>query len=136
MRTIKAKTLGPEDDGAIRRTLASETSGGHRLARPLHESRWTAPMQIITLGRPDESAVITPALQSLAETHGTAAVLHNVRATPGVDISEWPRHLDVAEYAVSGILAQTEHPEDMKEGVQEPSLAGRPDHSRPEDGGD
>ena len=28
MRAIKAKTLGPEDDGAIRRTLASETSGG------------------------------------------------------------------------------------------------------------
>ena len=118
MRTIKAKTLGPEDDGAIRRTLASETSGGSDGTASLGlftSHAWTAPMHIITLGRPGESAVITPALKSLAETHGTAAVLHNVRATPGVDISEWPRHLDVAEYAVSGILAQTEHPEDMKE---------------------
>ena len=59
-----------------------------------------------------------PALRSLAETHGTSAVIHNVRATPGVDIPEWPRRLDVAEYAVSGILAQTEHPEDMKEAFE------------------
>ena len=121
IRTIKAKSLGPEDDGMIHRALASETSGGSEDSAPLGliaSHAWTAPLQIITLGRPDESATIASALRSLAETHGTSAVIHNVRATPGVDISEWPRRLDVAEYAVSGILAQTEHPEDMEKAFE------------------
>ena len=92
MRTIKAKSLGPEDDGMILRALASETSGSPDSA-PLGliaSHAWTAPLQIITLGRPDESATIAPALRSLAETHGTSAVIHNVRATPASTFPSGP----------------------------------------------
>ena len=75
---------------------------------------WTAPTYIITLGRPDETKHIGPALRELTKTQGSAAVKRNVHATPGVDITKWPEKLEVAEYAVSGILEQLGKPGDLE----------------------
>ena len=81
---------------------AARPSSGRRADAP---SSWTAPTYFITLGRPGESRAIKPAVRSLAESFGGDAVLRNVRATPGVDVSAWPANVDFAEYAVSGVLA-------------------------------
>jgi outer membrane biosynthesis protein TonB len=70
------------------------------------DSSWTAPTYFITLGRPGESSAIKPAVRWLAESFGGDAVRRNVRATPGVDVSEWPQNIDFAQYAVSGVLAR------------------------------
>jgi outer membrane biosynthesis protein TonB len=91
MRVLKpSATDGDAKLGAARRT----------------DSSWTAPTYFITLGRPGESSAIKPAVRWLAESFGGDAVRRNVRATPGVDVSEWPQNIDFAQYAVSGVLAR------------------------------
>ena len=71
---------------------------------------WTAPTYIITLGTAKDSEKIGPALRALTKTQGSDAVLRNVRATPGIDVSKWPAKLDHAEYAVSGVSRLTKQP--------------------------
>jgi len=71
----------------------------------LRESAWTAPTYFITLDRPGEAKTIAPALEALVDAYGGDAVRRNVRATMGVDITTWPKNIDVAEYAVSGAVA-------------------------------
>lgn len=75
---------------------------------------WTAPTFIITLGNRDDTSAIGPALRELISTQGSAAVKRNLRATPGVDIRKWPERIDVAEYAVSGVLTHTAHPDSLE----------------------
>ena len=100
MRVLKpSATDGDAKLGAMRR---KDSSGSD--ART--DSSWTAPTYFITLGRPGESSAIKPAVRWLAESFGGDAVRRNVRATPGVDVSEWPQNIDFAEYAVSGVLAR------------------------------
>ena len=100
MRVLKpSATDGDARLGAMR---PKDSSGSD--ART--DSSWTAPTYFITLGRPGESSAIKPAVRWLAESFGGDAVRRNVRATPGVDVSEWPQNIDFAEYAVSGVLAR------------------------------
>ena len=100
MRVLKpSATDGDAKLGAAR---PKDSSGSN--ART--DSSWTAPTYFITLGRPGESSAIKPAVRWLAESFGGDAVRRNVRATPGVDVSEWPQNIDFAEYAVSGVLAR------------------------------
>ena len=100
MRVLKpSATDGDAKLGAMR---PKDSSGSD--ART--DSSWTAPTYFITLGRPGESSAIKPAVRWLAESFGGDAVRRNVRATPGVDVSEWPQNIDFAEYAVSGVLAR------------------------------
>jgi hypothetical protein len=35
---------------------------------------------------------------------GSAAVARNVRATPGVDLTKWPKNFDTAVYAMQNII--------------------------------
>lgn len=91
MRIVKAGATG-------------ESAAGLGQKTPIDS--WTAPTYFITLGRAGESKTIAPALQALTKTFGADAVRRNVRATPGVDIELWPEKLDVAEYAVSGVVAR------------------------------
>jgi outer membrane biosynthesis protein TonB len=100
MRVLKpSATDGDAKLGAAR---PKDSSGSN--ART--DSSWTAPTYFITLGRPGESSAIKPAVRWLAESFGGDAVRRNVRATPGVDVSEWPQNIDFAQYAVSGVLAR------------------------------
>ena len=104
MRVLKPSAV----DGVAKQGAARASSGRGTDA----QSSWTAPTYFITLGRPDESRTIKPAVQRLAESFGGDAVRRNVRATPGVDVSAWPAKIDFAEYAVSGVLA---HAREMPE---------------------
>ena len=98
MRVLKpSATDGDAKLGAAR---PKDSSGSNA------DSSWTAPTYFITLGRPGESSAIKPAVRWLAESFGGDAVRRNVRATPGVDVSEWPQNIDFAQYAVSGVLAR------------------------------
>ena len=98
MRVLKpSATDGDAKLGAAR---PKDSSGSNA------DSPWTAPTYFITLGRPGESSAIKPAVRWLAESFGGDAVRRNVRATPGVDVSEWPQNIDFAQYAVSGVLAR------------------------------
>ena len=104
MRVLKPSAV----DGVAKQGAARASSGRGTDA----QSSWTAPTYFITLGRPDESRTIKPAVQRLAESFGGDAVRRNVRATPGVDVSVWTAKIDFAEYAVSGVLA---HAREMPE---------------------
>jgi hypothetical protein len=102
---------------------AARPSSGRRADAP---SSWTAPTYFITLGRPGESRAIKPAVRSLAESFGGDAVLRNVRATPGVDVSAWPANVDFAEYAVSGVLAHARALPDNRARADEAILGDLP----------
>ena len=100
MRVLKPSAT--DGDAKLGASRPKDSSGSN--ART--DSSWTAPTYFITLGRPGESSAIKPAVRWLAESFGGDAVRRNVRATPGVDVSEWPQNIDFAEYAVSGVLAR------------------------------
>ena len=95
MRAVKASVAASGDVSGLGKQTPAEA-----------DESWTAPTYFITLGRSGESGTIAPALASLTEAYGTNAVLRNVRATPGVDIELWPEKVDVARYAVSGVVAR------------------------------
>jgi outer membrane biosynthesis protein TonB len=100
MRVLKPSAT--DGDAKLGAAHPKDSSGSN--ART--DSSWTAPTYFITLGRPGESSAIKPAVRWLAESFGGDAVRRNVRATPGVDVSEWPQNIDFAQYAVSGVLAR------------------------------
>jgi len=115
-RLVKRSALGADADAP---GLVDASVGGLGLSRRSRDppgrdlpAPWTAPLRFITLGAPKETKAMSAALRTLAATFGGDAVRENVRAVPGVDVLRWPRDVDFAEYAVSGVLAHTQHPED------------------------
>lgn len=76
----------------------------------------TTPVFVISLGdlrtsAPNANIGSTDAqrveglVKGLAHAHGTEAVKHNVRLTPGVNVHDWPENENVVQYSLKSILA-------------------------------
>jgi len=77
----------------------------------------STPVYIMTLGdvktqTPDpvigmtDSDSVEHLIKQLVRYHGTAAVKKYVRLTPGVNVNDWPKHEDTAQYALKSIMKE------------------------------
>lgn len=77
----------------------------------------STPVYIMTLGNvktqtPDpvigmtDSDRVEHLIKQLVRYHGTAAVKKYVRLTPGVNVNDWPKHEDTAQYALKSVMKE------------------------------
>ena len=71
------------------------------------ETDWVTPMYLLHVpDDPADEARLRTDLVKLVAAHGVAAVKKNVRLTPTVDATRWPKDLDEAVYALKSVFGE------------------------------